>query len=187
MNKQIALAAAVASTVALIAVRPAVAQVAGFSDVPSNHPAAASIAALAKAGIVNGYSSAPLAVGAPDKTKGKKPAVDGNKPVTRYELAVTLYRFVQHLQNAEKLKKSTMGVMAEPKSGAEAVKLLVANGYLSKTSKFVVNSAKGGQKSVTANEFADALGVVITKMRENSSPISKGSLNDIDKPETHTH
>ncbi len=179
-------AAVVAVCVATISAPAAFAQGSAFPDVPANHWAASSVNALAKAGIVNGYGASPLAIGAPDK---KKPAYDGNKPVTRYELAVTLYRFVQHMDKVAKQPKSKTGAMVTPKTGADAVKQLVARGYLPANSPFVKNAAAGGSKPVTSDEFAKALGDVLTKVQETRTPVSKDSGLDIERPggDTHTH
>lgn len=190
MNKQSVNVALAASIIALATlVRPAAAQVAGFSDVPGNHWAASSISGLAGLGIVNGYSSAPLAVGSADKSaKPKaKATYDGKKPVTRYELAITLYRFVQYMDRVDKQPKSRDGAMAQPKSGADAIQKLVAGGYLPKKSVFVAKATKGGMNAVTSDEFADALGDVLTKIRENKTPISKDLKLDIEKPDTDDH
>lgn len=180
-------AAAVAAVCAATITAPAFAQGAAFPDVPANHWAASSVNALAKAGIVNGFGTSPLAIGAPDK---KKPAYDGNKPVTRYELAVTLFRFVQYMDKVAKQPKGKTGAMVTPKTGADAVKQLVAGGYLAPNSPFVKNAtATGGIKPVTADEFAKALGDVLTKVQETRTPVSKDSGLDIERPggDTHTH
>ncbi|MBC7809243.1 MAG: S-layer homology domain-containing protein [Akkermansiaceae bacterium] len=187
MKRTTLFAATVAAVCAVTISAPAFAQGSAFPDVPANHWAASSVSALVKAGIVNGYGASPLAIGAPDK---KKPAYDGNKPVTRYELAVTLYRFVQHMDKVAKQPKSKTGAMVTPKTGADAVKQLVARGYLPANSPFVKNAtAAGGIKPVTADEFARALGDVLTKVQETRTPVSKDSGLDIERPggDTHTH
>lgn len=177
------LAAAVAVAAVTLTASAASAQVAGFKDVPQSHWASQSVAGLAQAGIVKGYSTAPLAAGAQTK---KKPAAtgayNGDKPVTRYELAVTLYRFVTYIERADRQKKSSTGawLRGEPKSGADAVKKLVALGYLPKNTPLAID----GAKLVTANQLADAMAAVITKSRERTTPLSKGSLKDIEKPES---
>jgi len=118
-------------------------------------------------------------VGQAKPAPGKKQGYDGNKPVTRYELAVTLYRFVQYIERADRQKKGKSGAMAEPKTGADAVKYLVSNGYLPRTTLL----AKEGGKIVTANQLADALAQVITKSRERVTPISPDSELDIKRPQ----
>ena len=173
-----ALAVAVAASVVPVTV---FAQAPAFPDVPANHWAAPSVNALAKAGIVNGVGTSPLAVGAPQKS-AKKAVYDGNKPVTRYELAATLFRFIQHMDAVSKKPKSKTGAMATPKTGADTVKMLVAGGYLKPNSSFVKNAAAGGTKAVTANEFAQAFGDVVSKVQETRTPVTKDSGLDIERP-----
>ena len=160
------LAAAVAS--------PARAQVAGFTDVPPTHWAATSVQKLVSSGIIVGYA-APFGPKQTPKPAAKKAAYDGNKPVTRYELAVTLYRFVTYIERADRQKKMKNTVQAEPKTGAEAVKRLVAEGYLPKTTPLALE----GGKSVTANQMSVALAQVIAKSREKTTPITPDSLKTL--------
>ena len=186
MNKQ-ALAVAAAGVAASVFSGTAFAQTTSFPDVPANHWAAKSVAALAKSGVVSGTST-PLAFGAPQK--GTKPKYDGNKPVTRYELAVTLYRFVQVMDQVAKQPKSNTGAMTTPKDGDAALKSLVARGYLKANSPLVTKSkvAGAGAKAATSDEFAAALGDVLTKIQEGRTPVSKGSLKDIEIPSgMHSH
>jgi hypothetical protein len=157
--------AALAATVG-----PARAQVAGFSDVPKNHWAADSITKLVAAGIV--ASPAQQKASGTAKTTAT-PAYNGEKPVTRYELAVTLYRFVQYIDRADRQKKSKMGAQAAPANGAEAVKRLIADGYLPKDTAL----ATDGDKLVTANQLSDALTHVVVRSRERASPITPDSKN----------
>ena len=163
-----------------------------FSDVPKNHWAASSVAALAQAGIVRGYGVSPLAIGAPPNkpTAKKKTAYDGNKPVTRYELAVTLFRFVSYMNEVAKQPKSKTGAMVLPATEAATLTLLVKNGYLKADSAFVKNAmaTKGGTKPVTADELAQAMGDVLSKVQETRTPISEGSQLDIELPGgSHSH
>lgn len=152
---------------------PASAQVAGFSDIPRNHWAADSVAKLVTAGVLAPPSAKPAA-------GAKKGGYDGNKPVTRYELAVTLYRFVQYLEKANKQPKTKMGAQALPQTGAEAVRRLIASGYLPAKTPL----AKSGDKAVTANELADALAQVLAASRVKKTPITPESLRTlpIEKP-----
>ncbi len=164
---------------------PAFAQGNAFPDVPAGHWAAPGVNALAKAGIIVGYGSSPFAVGAPSK---KKVVYDGKKPVTRYELAVTLYRFVNYMDQVSKMPKSKTGAFAAPKGGPDAVKSLLAGGYIAPNSPFAKNAtaAGGGNKPVTANEFTKALGDVLTKVQETRTPVSKDSGLDITRPGNET-
>jgi hypothetical protein len=148
-----------------------------YPDVPDNHWAAESVKQLARRGI--------LIAAAPPKTNaGSKPAqptYSGNKPVTRYELAVTLYRFVQYLERADRQKRggaATRGApsaqpMATPAApeGAEAVRRLVAGGYLPKNTPL----AQNGNALVTADQLADALAQVVSHSLEKRTPVTPGS------------
>lgn len=143
------------------------AQTGGFSDVPPTHWAAEAVTKVAEAGIVRGY---PVAQN--PKPAGKT-AYNGDKPVTRYELAVTLYRFVLYIERADRQKKGNLKVEA-PLDGKEAVKRLIAEGYLPRETPL----AREGGKVVTADEFADAMTAILTHIREKSSPITPESLRD---------
>ena len=131
----------------------ALAQTGGFSDVGKGHWAAPSVSGLASRAIL-----------AP---QGKPAKFDGSKPITRYELAVTLWRFVQYMERADKQKKTKDGAMA-PIDGPGALRRLIADGYLPASSPL----AKDGGKTVTAEQLADAMASVITRSREKTIPIS---------------
>jgi hypothetical protein len=161
------------AAVVLATVAPAQAQTAGFKDVPKNHWAAEGVAKLASAGIVKGH---PVAKN--QKATGKE-SYNGDKPVTRYELAVTLYRFVLYIERAERQKKGNLKVDA-PIDGPQAIRKLIAEGYLPRDTPL----AKEGTKVVTANELADAMTRVITRSREKATPVTPDSLRakPIEKP-----
>ncbi len=171
----VAVCAAIASAAAV-----SVAQSARFRDVPANHWAAQSVDKLTTAGIIKGYPSAPFAPAtvSAQTPKGKASGYNGDKPVTRYELAVTLYRFVQYVERANKQPKGKLPIKGEPKSGAQAVKSLIAGGYLPATTPLAVE----GGKSVTANQLAAAMAQVIMKTRETAVPASPDSDLNIEKP-----
>ena len=184
--------AVLVSAVALLAVGSVRAQVGGFSDVPKDHWAAQAVARLSAAGIVRGDGKGEPLGPSPKpvpQTGGKsgaakpasKTAYDGNKPVTRYELAVTLYRFVQYMEATDKQKRGKTGVEAAPRDGAEAAKRLVSGGYLPANTPL----ARDGSKVVTANQLADALAQVITRNREKHTPITPDSerTQPIEKPQ----
>ena len=135
------------------------AQVGGYSDVPPSHWAATAVSKLATMGVMM-----------PDKTKKVGTSFDGAKPVTRYELALTLWRFVQYLEGADKQKRGKTQALA-PKSGAEAMQKLVAGGYLPKNSPLV----SAGAATVSAQQLADALSQVIVKVRSHKVPITPES------------
>jgi len=154
---------------------PAQAQVAGFSDVPKDHWAAEGVARVASAGIIKGF---PVEQNQQAKAAQK---YDGDKPVTRYELAVTLYRFVLYMERADRQKKGKLKVEA-PINGAEAVKRLVAEGYLPRDTPLRLE----GAKLVTSNQLADAMAAVIAKIREKQTPITPDSLRTtpIERPKS---
>ena len=108
-----------------------------------------------------------MGVMAPGKSGAK---FDGSKPVTRYELVLTLWRFAQYLERADKQQKGKSQALA-PKDGAAAVKLLIAAGYLPKNTAL----ASGGAQAVTANQLSDALSAVILKVRAKKIPITPDS------------
>ena len=157
-----------------------VAQSARFRDIPANHWAAQSVDKLTTVGIIKGYPSAPFATAElPDKSAKVKPNIyNGDKPVTRYELAVTLYRFVQYIEKANKQPKGKLPISGEPKSGAQAAKSLIAAGYLPAASPL----AAQGDKVVTAKQFSAALAQVIMKTREHAAPPSPDSDLKLEKP-----
>ena len=137
------------------------AQVGGFGDVPKSHWAAEAVSKLSTMGVM-----------VPDK--GKKTAgFDGAKPVTHYELALTLWRFVQYLEGADRQKRGKAQVLA-PTSGADAMAKLIAGGYLPKNSPLAASGS--GRGTVTAAQLADALSQVILKVRANKIPITPDSL-----------
>jgi hypothetical protein len=156
------------------------AQVAGFVDVPKGHWAADSIARLVGMGIVQGgpTAAAPFAPSEPSSHKGTPLRFDGEKPVTRYELAVTLYRFVVYIERADKQPKGKLPIKGEPTSGPQAVKTLIAQGYLPKDTPLADN----GAAPVTARQFADALSAVIVESRDYATPPSPDSDFSIDRP-----
>ncbi|MGC4045864.1 MAG: S-layer homology domain-containing protein [Armatimonas sp.] len=153
---------------AALAVAGAASAQTAFKDVPAGHFAQEAVTKMATMGVM-----------APEK---KGSSFDGNKPVTRYELALTLWRFAQYLERTDKQKKSKFQAQA-PKDGATAVKQLVAMGYLPKNTPL----ATSGTKVVTATQLADALTAVIVKVRANRIPMSPDSEHaPISRPD-HSH
>ena len=158
----------------------------GFRDVPDSHWAAAAVKRVREAGIMAGYPNTAQAAAA---TTPRRPAAaaspfNGNKPVTRYELAVTLYRFIQYVERADRQKKGrTSGASAAPPTtGPEAVRRLIREGYLPAGTPL----AREGGKRVTAGELADALAQVLVRVTEKKTPVSPDSQNaPIDHPHTH--
>jgi hypothetical protein len=112
----------IAAGIAVCAVIASAAVVSGaqsgrFRDVPANHWAAQSVDKLATVGIIKGYPSAPFAPCGHGKAGLRRQGgYNGDKPVTRYELAVTLYRFVQYVERANKQPKGKLPIKGDRKA-----------------------------------------------------------------------
>jgi hypothetical protein len=148
---------------------PALAAPKSFSDVPQNHWAADAVKKMSDSGIMVGYP------------QGK---FQGEKPVTRYELAVTLERFVHFVEasraplvdDAKKAKSATPSPKAPPAkpkaqskvttkalSSAPAktsLDFLVSNGFVPKDSALT----KDRGKPVDSELLADALTSVVSRL-----------------------
>jgi hypothetical protein len=116
-----------------------------FSDVPANHWAADSVQRLAEKDVLNGY---------PDST------FRGDRPVTRYELAVALAQFAEFIEAGRKpLVRSNPAVKSGsirancPVWATSSVNLLVDNMFLSADSPVITD----GSKKVTGEDLAQAL------------------------------
>lgn len=122
-------------------------------DVPSTHWAAKSVKRVTAKKIMTSE---------PD---GK---FHGDKPVTRYELAAALDRFVQYIEAGRKplhtTSQSTKGL--GPKASA-AARHLVAQGFLPINSPIVRGK---GTEVVTANQLSDALAQVTIRLSDRSLP-----------------
>lgn len=125
-----------------------------FKDVPKDHWAAKSVEMLAQAGIMKGY---------PDSS------YKGDRPVTRYELAVALANFVQFIEKSRKpieTGKFTETSDAKQNPGETAIAFLKDGKYLPAESELL----KGGNKPVTFSELSAALTAVAGKLIENDVP-----------------
>ena len=165
---------------------PATRAQSSFSDVPAGHWAAQSVQKLSERGIVSGYPGRPGGAALAPST-AKRQAYAGNKPVTRYELAVTLYRFVQYLERADGRKRGSAAAAraksalpAAVKDGAEAVRRLVIAGYLPADTPLGQN----GSTLVTANQLADVMAQVLARATEKRTPITPESKR---APIDHSH
>lgn len=128
-----------------------------FKDVPNDHWAADSVDTLAQKGIVQGY---------PDKN------FRGDKPVTRYELAVALERLIFFIQESRKpLVSGEAAASREPVSGEIAMAFLKTGGFLPADSPML----KDGSKPVTADELGQALARVSARLIELSVPAQAGA------------
>lgn len=97
----------------------------------------------------------------------------GDAPVTRYELAVALDRFVSYIEAGRKPLHAQIfpvpAPLAPTASAAErgALTHLVANGFLPKNSPLVT---KNGSVPVTAKETSDALAAVTIRLSDRAEP-----------------
>ena len=99
----------------------------------------------------------------------------GDLPVTRYELAVTLDRFVRYIEaahkplHAEVLSPAKVAAQA-PLAAQQALQHLTSHGFLDPNSSLVTRSGKG---NVTAAEFSDALAAVTIRLSDRAEPLKK--------------
>jgi len=120
-----------------------------FKDVPKDHWAADSVQKLADKGIVKGY---------PDNT------YKGDKPVTRYELAATLQRMIEYIEQSKKpIVKDEKATKSTPNWGKDAETFLKDGGYLTENSVLL---QKDGSKPITADDLAQALASVAGRIIE---------------------
>ena len=135
-----------------------------FKDVPKDHWAAESVQKLADAGIVTGY---------PDRT------FRGDKPITRYELAAALEKFVEFVQQSRKpLKKEPVKPSSQADWKRDSMASLKAGEFLPSDSKLL----KDGEKTVTPEDLADALASVAKRLIEVSVPEPKTDGQNSNSP-----
>ena len=100
----------------------------------------------------------------------------GDAPVTRYELAVALDRFVAYIEAGRKpLHAQAFPVPARLAPAAsplqrQALAHLIANGFLPQSSPLVT---KNGNVPVTAKETSDALAAVTIRLSDRVEPPQK--------------
>lgn len=129
-----------------------------FSDVPNDHWAAQSVEALAEKGIMKGYPGGDYR---------------GDRPVTRYELAAALERFVIYMREALKQIEPPKATPAptQPESEkakpADPVTFLKSGGFLTEDSVLL---QKDTTKPVTTDQLAQALATVAAKLVEENVP-----------------
>lgn len=121
---------AIALITTAILTLPVSAQTTEFPDVPADHWAAAAVKEVVAKGIMKGF---------PDGT------FRGEQPVTRYELAVTLARFMRHVEESLKdLKartpKVSLPLPVKPQHWAfRDLQFLVSRGYVTEGSPLLRN------------------------------------------------
>ena len=126
-----------------------------FKDVPADHWAAESVKKLADAGIVKGY---------PDGT------FRGDKPVTRYELASAMARFIDYMRESAKPlagEKKQEPTPDSKKPGNDPVAFLKSGGFLTEDSPLL---QKDTTKPVTIDQLAQTLATVAAKLVEERVP-----------------
>jgi len=100
----------------------------------------------------------------------------GDKPVTRYELAVTLDRFVRYIEAARKpLHAETSPVQVPIAAKAapavrQAIEHLVSQGFLAPDSPLLTHNGSG---CATAAELSDALASVTIKLSDRAETVRK--------------
>jgi hypothetical protein len=129
-------------------------------DVPSGFWAAPAVQSVVRSGLMRTNSAGDF---------------EGNKPVTRYELAVVLARLVHQMEAAHKPLSALPPVrVSVPKStpvaAAHALKQLIGEGFLPKNTPLLT---KPGTQPVTADELADALSQVTIQISSRSLPADK--------------
>jgi len=130
-------------------------------DVPARHWAAGSVARVTQ-----------------EKIMGRDPdgRFRGDQPVTRYELAVALDRFVRYIETARKpLHSETVPVSQSltaqaPLAAKQAIQHLVSNGFLPANSPILILNGRG---AATASELSDALASVTIRLSDRAEPIQK--------------
>lgn len=131
------------------------------TDVPPTHWASHS---------VDSVTSKKLMAALPD---GK---FHGDKPVSRYELAVTLDRFVRYIEAGRKplhptQAKAPVAIPASaPADVRQALKHLTNEGFLPAKSPLLT---RPGTKPATAQELADALAQITIRLSDRSLPPNK--------------
>jgi hypothetical protein len=115
-----------------------------FRDVPPDHWAAPAVKQLAEQGILKGY---------PDST------FRGDRPITRYELAVALARFAEFIEASRKpLAPEPKKGDAGPRTGyppwaSGSIELLTSGQFLAVDSPIITD----GRKAATGEDLAQAL------------------------------
>ncbi len=127
-----------------------------ITDVPAGHWAEGAVRRLASEKILTGYA------------RGK---FQGDKPVTRYELALTLDRMVRYLQAGRKplsprKMQSTVKIPASAEASTrQALTHLAAGGFVSAGSPLLQ-----GNKAVTAHELTNILAQVAVAISDQDLP-----------------
>lgn len=131
------------------------------SDVPANHPAAPAVEGMIKKDILK------------TEADGK---FHGAKPVTRYELAVVLSRFVDYIEQAKKPIKQTQ--FPVPKSAItapagtpayDAQVRLIRDGFVPVSSPLLKAPVTG---VVTAQDLGSIMAEVTSRISDRALPVT---------------
>ena len=130
-------------------------------DVPARHWAAGSVERVTH-----------------EKIMGRDPdgRFRGDKPVTRYELAVAVDRFVRYIETARKplhteiVPVSPSLTTKAPAAAKQAIQHLVSNGFLKPNSPILTQNGNG---AATANELSDALASITIRLSDRAEPLQK--------------
>lgn len=128
-----------------------------FKDVPKDNWAAEAVQKMADSGVLKGY---------PDDK------FHGDKPVTRYELAVALERMIAYIQESQKplVTKEEKLTLTPPLHWAkESVLFLKDGGFVAPDSSLLTD----GSKTVKCDEMASALSSVALRLIEEEVPAPK--------------
>ncbi len=132
----------------VLATLPVLAQDTQFKDVPPDHWAASAVKEVVAKGIMQGF---------PDGT------FRGNQPVTRYELAVTLARFMRQVEESLKdLKARTprvsIPVPVKPQHWAfKDLQFLVSHGYVGEESPLLRDLSRPVDPDTVSAVLAQAM------------------------------
>lgn len=125
-----------------------------FSDVPENHWAAGAVQQLSDNRVLTGY---------PDST------FRGDRPVTRYELAVALARFAEFIEagradlSSDNAKVgTTLEKTKHPEWARKSIDFLIINMFLEDDSPIITD----GWKSATSEDLAQSFSSMLARIVE---------------------
>lgn len=130
-----------------------------FADVPAHAPAAPAVQSLKSEGVVQGY---------PDHK------YHGSRPLTRYEAAVVLQRFVTYVEKGRQPLHDTSISIPDSRASAPAghwahdSQIALMHGRFLPTDSPVLQGP--GSHPVTADQFADALSATVNRVSDRSLP-----------------
>jgi len=133
-----------------------------FKDVPKDHWAAESVKILAQNGVMKGY---------------KDNSYRGDKPITRYELAVTLERVIYFIEQSQKpvaMDNKPASKQSQAGSNISPIDFLVKGGYVPLDSALL----KKPDDTVTKEQLAQVLATVAAKLIENKVPVQDTATSE---------